>query len=298
MTDFRVKGTERVANLLVTLVNAPTKGITKAALLESVAGYTPADERTFERDKKTLVDAGIALKIRQDEVFTNETYYSVDLASSDLKLDSLEAAVVLAAIRMWSDDAGWNVSQVESKVPDAAPIDVPQWHVSGTESLTGFMEALVAGRSVSFKYRKGSGETEVRHVDPWRLRAKDGAWYLLGYDHDRDRVRTFRVSRVIGEPTQGAVISHPASDAVVDAFEIAPLVAIAPGSEHALRMRGTRRPADERTPEGWQNYLLEEDDFLAWLGDLVECGPNVVVLAPNRLRQEVIAHFKKMVDDA
>lgn len=297
MADYKVKGTERVANLLVTLVNAPQKGLTKRALLQSVAGYIPGDERAFERDKQTLLDAGIALRATVDEVFTNEVYYSVDLASSDLNLTSLEAAVVLAAIRMWSNDAHWNVREVETKVPSASPIAVPKWNVSGTEALSGFMQALVEAKSVSFTYRKGSGGTSVRRVDPWKLHAANGAWYLVGFDLDRQEPRTFRISRVSGEPKLEGCITHAAGDVAPFQDEVSPVVSIAPGTEHALRLRG-QEVIGGGGPAGWQTYELEEGEALSWLSDLVACGANVVVLDPPELRSAVISHFEAMVENA
>jgi proteasome accessory factor B len=45
--------------------------------------------------------------------------------------------------------------------------------------------------TVTFEYR---GET--RTVEPWGLAARRGHWYVVGHDHDRDAMRTFRADRL------------------------------------------------------------------------------------------------------
>ena len=53
---------------------------------------------------------------------------------------------------------------------------------------------------VRFGYTAAGGEQTRRHVEPHRLVALDGRWYLVGYDLDRQDWRSFRLDRIGGAP--------------------------------------------------------------------------------------------------
>lgn len=57
-------------------------------------------------------------------------------------------------------------------------------------------DALVRGRAVSFTYRPIDGDAMTRTVDPIRILAIDAQWYLRGWCHLREAVRTFHLERV------------------------------------------------------------------------------------------------------
>ncbi|MEK8229018.1 WYL domain-containing protein [Oerskovia sp. M15] len=52
---------------------------------------------------------------------------------------------------------------------------------------------------MSFTYRAAStGEVRTRTVEPWRIAARRGGWYLLGFDRERQAPRAYRLSRIEG----------------------------------------------------------------------------------------------------
>lgn len=55
-------------------------------------------------------------------------------------------------------------------------------------------------------YARRNGERSRRHIEPEALVHAGVRWYLVAFDLDRDAWRTFRVDRMIGEPTQGAAV--------------------------------------------------------------------------------------------
>lgn len=58
-------------------------------------------------------------------------------------------------------------------------------------------EAVLKKREVEFNYRKlGSDKTEKRKVQPYHLGEVDQCWYLIGYDSDREGLRTFAFPRI------------------------------------------------------------------------------------------------------
>ncbi len=65
--------------------------------------------------------------------------------------------------------------------------------------------AIQQRRSLRFQYRKpGEKSAGERHVHPYHLTCNDNRWYLIGYDVDRDDIRTFALARMNG----GAVLSE------------------------------------------------------------------------------------------
>ncbi|MGH9279694.1 MAG: helix-turn-helix transcriptional regulator, partial [Acidimicrobiales bacterium] len=79
------------------------------------------------------------------------------------------------------------------------------------------LAVAVAGRQyLRFTYRAAGGETTARRVEPLRLVAARGLWYLVAYDTGRGDWRTFRADRVAGPRATGGRIPQrdlPAADA-------------------------------------------------------------------------------------
>jgi predicted DNA-binding transcriptional regulator YafY len=70
-----------------------------------------------------------------------------------------------------------------------------------------------------FAYGAASGERTERHVEPHRLVALDGRWYLVAYDLTRNDWRSFRLDRVIGVPRPTSARFRPRALPAADAAE-------------------------------------------------------------------------------
>jgi len=68
------------------------------------------------------------------------------------------------------------------------------------KQLARLEDALARGRSVRFSYPGADPDAPVaeRTVDPYSLFFIQGHWYVVGRDHLREAVRTFRVTRIAG----------------------------------------------------------------------------------------------------
>ncbi len=68
------------------------------------------------------------------------------------------------------------------------------------KQLARLEDAVARGRTVCFSYPSSDpvGLPMERTVDPYSLFLIQGHWYVVGHDHDRDAVRTFRVTRIAG----------------------------------------------------------------------------------------------------
>jgi len=153
-------------------------------------------------------------------------------------------------------------------------------------------------------------------VEPWRLLAHGGGWYVVGRDRDRDAPRSFRLSRIEGAVRQtGEPGSYeiPADlDAAVvlsggesESTRLATL-ALAPERASALRSRAVVRDgngpdaADPAGLEAGAARLLAHRDLVrvpftgtAELADEVAgYADAVVVLAPPDLRAAVLRRLR------
>ena len=54
----------------------------------------------------------------------------------------------------------------------------------------------------------GSNATAMRRVDPYHLLYEGGQFYLVGYAHERDDVRVFRLSRIQGKVAYATKAEH------------------------------------------------------------------------------------------
>lgn len=76
------------------------------------------------------------------------------------------------------------------------PMQVAVSPSAAQQSLLTIRDAVAAECSVSFNYRNSSGNQEKRIVDPLRIDSHNEEWYLRGWCHARQGIRTFRIDRI------------------------------------------------------------------------------------------------------
>jgi predicted DNA-binding transcriptional regulator YafY len=79
-------------------------------------------------------------------------------------------------------------------------VDLSRWwdHAETVPHLPTLVEALLAGRRIRIRYKRGEDQAVVRRtLDPYGLVVQGGTWYLVARPGRRE-VRTYRVSRVMG----------------------------------------------------------------------------------------------------
>lgn len=81
------------------------------------------------------------------------------------------------------------------------------------ETLELVQEAVRAARQVEIDYYAyGRDERSTRVVDPHRVYADQGQWYLAGWDHRRDDERVFRVDRIASARVLPTTFDRPAEE--------------------------------------------------------------------------------------
>lgn len=79
-------------------------------------------------------------------------------------------------------------------------------------SLHLIRESVDKGLQLEFDYLSARGERERRRVDALQVESIDADWYLRGWCHLREAVRTFRLDRISQPRVTDAPIEHRASD--------------------------------------------------------------------------------------
>ena len=153
-----------------------------------------------------------------------------------------------------------------------------------------------------FPYRTAGGDTAQRTVDPYAIVQRRGAWYLVGRDHDRDAIRAFRLDRMVGSAREAG---PPGSYPLPDGFDPAEHVrgpegervdvevAVRPAARWAVELRGGVDTG--RTHHGEPVLRLPDLDPVRDRSWLLGLGPDVEVLGPEPLRQDVFDALARLV---
>lgn len=100
------------------------------------------------------------------------------------------------------------LSRGASADPSAVAVEA-----SETDETLALLRASVErGVQIEFDYVNSSGEAERRRVDPLRVESMDADWYVRGWCHLREAVRTFRLDRISNPVITEESITHGLHD--------------------------------------------------------------------------------------
>ncbi|GII99118.1 transcriptional regulator [Sediminihabitans luteus] len=212
---YRSQAHERLLNLVIALVNT-SASMTKQQIRSKVNGYAHAPtveafERMFERDKDALRELGVPVMTVDSGGHADDVGYRIDLdayALRELDLTPAELGVLSLAAQFWADkNVRADISRALTKIRSAGVAEAAGDVVAGLaprvravgEAYGPLLDAIGSRTAVTFTYRAAStGEVLSRVVEPWRIAARGGGWYLLGFDRERGAARAYRLSRVVG----------------------------------------------------------------------------------------------------
>jgi proteasome accessory factor C len=80
------------------------------------------------------------------------------------------------------------------------------------DALALIRDSVERGVQLELDYRGARGELERRRVDPLRVESVDADWYLRGWCHLREAVRTFRLDRISNAVVTTEPIRHRAGE--------------------------------------------------------------------------------------
>lgn len=314
---------ERLLNLIIALTHARVR-MTRAQIRSSVAGYEPPDtslppaelarkeaafERMFERDKDDLRRMGIPLQTVVDAAHGDEIGYRIDPSNAAMRpidLDPAERAVLALAAEFWSDatvgaDARQAITKVSSGGGPRPHFELPlaARSAASSDAIVTIADACHRRQAVTFEYTSVASGTSMRTVDPWVIVMRSGAQYLVGFDHDRQASRTFRLSRVLGAvTTTGPENSYEIPDPVPtgmgesDLPSLHAVVALRPESGHSLRERGEH----VRSADGWDLFEVPYRYADALRDEVLRLGGNARVVEPAEIAAMVLDHARAALE--
>jgi proteasome accessory factor C len=157
------------------------------------------------------------------------TVHLGDYFRRPLRLTHEEALTLLAAGRALSARPGTDpdgtlgraVEKLSTALGDHSgeAVDVALGEAD-PEVLATARQAVDGHRSLSIDYYSyGRDEPSTRHIDPYRLVAREGHWYLLAFCHTADGERLFRVDRIRAASFDGGTFDPP-PDTVDAGFDL------------------------------------------------------------------------------
>jgi proteasome accessory factor B len=306
----KVDRLERLTNLVLVLLDT-RRPLTLREIADTVGGYPEGHQacrQAFERDKRTLREEGVPISVEAVDTggqlgyrIRPEDYYLPEL---DLTADE-QVALNLAVAGVHLDDASGREALLKLGVI-GGDRSSPVAALPALPALPRLHDAIRQRAAVRFDYHSAP-----RQVDPYGLLFRSGFWYLVGWDHGREALRTFRVDRMGGPPTLGEGGSFelpagfdPSSEVPAEPWRIgegdtvraevridtvqAPAV-VAELGEEAVLSRGE----DGSVVVGLD--VANEVAFRSWLLGLLD---HAEVLGPAGLREEVVAWLEAIAGRA
>ena len=300
---------ERLVNLTIALL-ATKRYLTKSEIFRTVEGYEGAPEameRMFERDKDDLRSLGIAIELGTfDPIFEDEAGYRITPSSYQLnlgELDGTDIALLSLAATAWSG-AALERESTSALIKlasmgidnDSETLSLLTPQVSGTDANFALVtDAIVRRSEIEFEYLGADLSRQVRKISPYSMRGQSGSWYLVGFDSEKDSLRTFRLDRIVSEVSVSKKVnSFEIPDSIPDQSsdetrELA-ILRVRKRRGHQLRSLSNLIEAGEE----WDEITLPIVD-VSWLIRIILWHrDDVIVLEPSALRERVINSLKEL----
>lgn len=190
----------------------PEEQIREAVRLIGVSGI-PGETSTYQH--------GDLFDIAWDDFEDNDQIVLTNLVAIDdsPRFSAREAAALIAGLQYLSalpENADREaISTLTAKLSRGASAEPSQVAVEESESdetLGLIRESVERGVQLEFDYLNSQGEAERRRVDPLRVESVDADWYLRGWCHTREALRTFRLDRMSAPSISDEPITHGARD--------------------------------------------------------------------------------------
>lgn len=304
---------ERLTNLVALLLET-REPLSLRQIAAELEGMYPEGESArrgaFERDKALLRDIGVPIEteIVQGGSDPGQTRYWIDrkryeLESFDLDDEERRALqVAVAAIRQRSviaQQALWKLGA--EAVASAAPTTVV---IPFSTVVADLREAIERRAVVTFGY---GGAT--RRVEPFGLLLRNGFWYVVGHDLDRQDRRTFRIDRVEGaveigeagaferQPVVRTELFPTDPKLIADADEVmrTALVRISPPRATLVERQVGADRVRRREPDGSIVVAVDYRNPTAMRSWVIDFGVDAEILEPEDLRRDLIDWLSGMV---
>jgi proteasome accessory factor C len=229
------KDTEKLIRQLslISYLMAERRPVTATEIRRDVEGYSDMTEDAFARrfyaDRAELDALGIHLSVdKPADGFSEQENYSLapeafhlpPIAFTDAERAALQTALTLLDGEFaYAEPLRLALQQITWGRPSPLGSDSRQTIGLGITASAGGGElsarlakidtAIYRRKRIEFDYHTmQSNETALRRVDPYHLLFEGGQFYLVGYAHERDAVRVFRLSRIRGKVAYATKAEH------------------------------------------------------------------------------------------
>jgi proteasome accessory factor BC len=229
------KDTEKLIRQLslISFLMAERRPVSALEIKQDVEGYSQMNDEAFARrfyaDRAELDSLGIHLKVdkpaegyyeAENYSLPPENFYLPAIEFTDQELGALRTALsLLDGEFAYAEPLRLALQQLSWGKP--SPLDAPEQRsvalavtagAGGRElsqRLSKVETAIFRRKTILFEYYTiGRDAEEKRKVDPYHLLYRGGQFYLIGYAHERDDVRVFRVSRIRGKVGYSSKAEH------------------------------------------------------------------------------------------
>jgi proteasome accessory factor BC len=229
------KDTEKLIRQLslISFLMAERRPVSALEIKQDVEGYSQMNDEAFARrfyaDRAELDSLGIHLKVdkpaegyyeAENYSLPPENFYLPAIEFTDEELGALRMSLALLDGEFaYAEPLRLALQQLSWGKP--SPLDAPEQRsvalavtagAGGRElsqRLTKVETAIFRRKTIVFDYYTiGRDAEEKRKVNPYHLLFRGGQFYLIGYSHERDDVRVFRVSRIRGKVGYASKAEH------------------------------------------------------------------------------------------
>ncbi|ASR34352.1 transcriptional regulator [Prauserella marina] len=316
----------RASRLLSVLLLLQNRGRMTA---EELASELDVSVRTVYRDIEALSSAGVPVYADRGRTggyqllggfrtrltgLTEQEAKALALAGLPGAAAELGLGTVLAAAQLKLDAAlPTELRAGARELAERFYLDVPGWHrgIERLDQLTDVADAVWRSRRIRVDYRRWDDSAVERVLEPLGLVLKAGNWYLAARCEGDER--TYRVSRIDGLSDLGEEFSRPEGFDLAEywrewsaRFErrlyprtatvrVTPLGReLVPVYLGSVGARALRETATEPDSGGWSRVELPVEPGAPALGELLHFGPELEVLAPAELREQVAEAVARM----
>jgi len=220
------KDTEKLIRQLslISYLMAERRPVTAPEIRRDVEGYSVMNEDAFARrfyaDRSELADLGIVLAVEkpQDGQVEQENYslppenfHLPAIEFSDDELAALGTALhLLDGEFAYAEPLRLALQQISWGRP--SPLSSPEQRtvalgITGSaggheisQRLAKIETAIFRRKTIVFDYyTMERDDTGTRRVDPYQLLFQGGQFYVVGRSHEREAIRVFRLSRILGK---------------------------------------------------------------------------------------------------
>jgi proteasome accessory factor BC len=229
------KDTEKLIRQLslISYLMAERRPVTALEIRRDVEGYSAMNEDAFARrfyaDRAELESLRIQLTVdrpadaaaeQENYSLRSENFHLPAIEFTDQELAALQTALHLLdgefayaePLRLALQQITWGRPS-PLRAPEQRSVALGITASAGGQELSSRLAkvetAIFRQKTITFDYyTMARDEVGSRRVDPYHLLFQGGEFYLLGYAHEREAIRVFRLSRIRGKVSYATKAEH------------------------------------------------------------------------------------------